>query len=134
MKEAKKLIKKITQNISKPVWNIAGSFFVAVGVVGIFVPLLPTTVFLLLAAACYNKGSERFHHWLINNKLLGPYIRNFKQKNGIPMAVKIRTIILLWMTIGLSIYVVNLLHVTIILLTVAAGVTVFLLTRKTLKP
>jgi uncharacterized membrane protein YbaN (DUF454 family) len=50
------------------------------------------------------------------------------------MAVKIRTIILLWMTIGLSIYVVNLLHVTIILLTVAAGVTVFLLTRKTLKP
>lgn len=134
MKEAKKLIKKITQNISKPVWNIAGSFFVAVGVVGIFVPLLPTTVFLLLAAACYNKGSERFHHWLINNKLLGPYIRNFKQKNGIPMAVKIRTIILLWITIGLSIYVVNLLHVTIILLTVAVGVTVFLLTRKTLKP
>lgn len=134
MKKAKNFLKRITQNISKPVWNIAGSFFVVVGVVGIFVPLLPTTVFLLLAAACYNKGSERFHHWLIHNKLLGPYIQNFKQKNGIPMAVKIRTIILLWLTIGLSIYWVNMWHVTVILLLVAVGVTLFLLTRKTLKP
>lgn len=129
----KDYLKKISNHITKPMWNIAGSIFVAIGVIGIFVPLLPTTVFLLLATACYNKGSERFHHWLIHNKLLGPYISNFKEKNGIPMPVKIRTIALLWITIGISIYVVNLLHVTIILLAVAVGVTMFLLTRKTLK-
>jgi len=121
------------KHISKPVWNIAGGIFVAIGVIGIFVPLMPTTVFLLLGAACFNKGSEKFHHWLINNKLLGSYIANYKQKNGIPRQVKIRTIILLWVTIGVSIYLVNHLHVTIILLAVAVGVTIFLLSRKTLK-
>ncbi len=129
----KNYLKKISSHITKPMWNIAGSIFVAIGVIGIFVPLLPTTVFLLLATACYNNGSERFHNWLINNKLLGPYISNFKEKKGIPLTVKIRTIALLWITIGISIYVVNLLHVTIILLAVAVGVTLFLLTRKTLK-
>lgn len=133
MKKPENILIRVSRRISKPAWNIAGSIFVAIGVIGIFVPLLPTTVFLLLAAACYNKGSERFHHWLIHNKLLGPYITSFKQKNGIPMPVKIRTLILLWVTIGISIYIVNMLHVTIILLTVATGVTVFLLTRKTLK-
>lgn len=134
MNNLSRFLTKFTQHISKPVWNIAGSIFVAIGVIGIFVPLLPTTVFLLLAAACYNKGSERFHHWLIHNKLLGPYISNFKEKKGIPMSVKIRTLALLWGTIGLSIYWVNQLHVTLILLAVAIGVTFFLLTRKTLKP
>lgn len=120
--------------ISRPVWNVAGVIFVSIGVIGIFVPLLPTTVFLLIAAACFNKGSEKFHHWLINNKLLGPYIANYKQNKGIPLSTKIRTIVLLWVTLSISAYIVDRIHVTIILLAVAIGVTVFLATRKTFKP
>jgi hypothetical protein len=130
----KDTLAKLDRCITRPVWNIAGSVFVAIGVIGIFVPILPTTVFLLIAAACYNKGSEKFHHWLINNKLLGPYIASYRQKQGIPKSAKIRAIVLLWVTLSISAYVVARWHVTIILLAVAVGVTVFLLTRKTHKP
>ena len=56
---------------------IAGTFFVGIGIVGIFVPVLPTTPFLLLAAACYERSSQRFYSWLLNNKWFGNYIRNY---------------------------------------------------------
>jgi len=133
MKAPEKWIIKVGKHISRPVWNIAGSAFVLLGIIGIFVPLLPTTIFLLLGAACYNKGSKRFHHWLVNNRVLGPYIANFKKDNGIPLQAKIKAIVFLWITIGISIYFVNIIHVRIILLLVAIGVSIFLLTRKTLK-
>jgi uncharacterized membrane protein YbaN (DUF454 family) len=100
---------------------------VAIGVIGIFVPILPTTPFLLLAAACYLRSSPRFHRWLMNNRLFGTYIRNYTEGRGIPIKVKLFTIALLWLTIGISIWLAANLIVTVILLIVATGVTIHII-------
>lgn len=102
---------------------LSGTLSLAIGIVGIFTPVLPTTPFLLLAAACYLRSSQRFHRWLMNNRVFGSYIRNYTEGRGIPIRVKLFTIALLWITIGISIWVVDNLIVTIVLLIVAVGVT-----------
>jgi hypothetical protein len=80
----------------------AGTLSTGLGIIGIFVPILPTTPFLLLAAACYMRSSERFYQWLINNRIFGAYVRNYIEGRGMPVKVKLFTIILLWLTIGLT--------------------------------
>lgn len=81
----------------------AGTFFVGLGFVGIFLPLLPTTPFLLLAAVCYSKSSGRFYNWLLRNSLFGQYIRDWREGRGLPIKTKIISIALLAPTIGYSI-------------------------------
>ena len=100
-----------------------GTICLAIGVIGIFTPILPTTPFLLLAAACYLRSSPRFHSWLMNNRIFGTYIRNYTEGRGIPLRVKLFTIALLWVTIGISIWATANLIVTAVLLVVAVGVT-----------
>ena len=102
----------------------AGTLCTGLGVIGIFVPILPTTPFLLLAAACYMRSSERSYQWLINNRIFGAYIRNYIEGRGMPIRVKIFTILLLWLTIGLSItFGVQNIVVRIVLICLAIGVT-----------
>ena len=67
-------------------------------------PLLPTTPFILLAAACFAKSSPRFHHWLITHKFFGPIIENFKSGHGIPMKTKYRIILFIWLALGISMF------------------------------
>jgi uncharacterized membrane protein YbaN (DUF454 family) len=111
---------------------LAGSVFLALGIIGIFIPLLPTTPFLLLAAACYFRSSQKFYNWLINNKLLGNYIRNYRDGNGIPLNVKIFTISLLWITMGCSVlFAVDALFIRVILVLIAIGVTIHILSVRT---
>ncbi len=102
---------------------VLGTICLAIGIIGIFTPILPTTPFLLLAAACYLRSSPRFHSWLMNNRIFGSYIRNYTAGRGIPIKVKLFTIALLWVTIGISIWAVANMIVTIVLLCVAVGVT-----------
>ena len=105
------------------------------GIIGILVPLLPTTPFLLLAAACYARSSQRFYHWLLSNRWFGNYIRNYLEKKGIPLKVKVLTITLLWVTIGCSIaFAIQILVVRVILLSIAIGVSIHILSIRTLKP
>ncbi len=111
-----------------------GSLAVGLGFLGVFLPLLPTTPFLLLAAACYVRSSERFYHWLIHHKWFGEYIRNYQAGHGIPLRAKIFSISLLWLTIGFSAFVVmSNLHIRLFLLLIAIGVTWHLLAVKTLR-
>ncbi|MCX7708521.1 MAG: YbaN family protein [Clostridia bacterium] len=113
---------------------IAGSIFVILGIVGIFLPLLPTTPFLLLAAACYFRGSEKLYSKLIHHPRLGTYIRNYREGKGIPLKTKVISIALLWSSIGYSVmFVVQNIAVRILLLVVATGVTVHIATLATLK-
>ena len=99
-----------------------------------FVPLLPTIPFLLLAAACYARSSERFYNWLLNNRWFGSYIRNYIQKRGIPLKAKVFTIALLWIVIGCSAaFAVESFAVRLILVLIAIGVSVHVLTLRTLK-
>ena len=69
----------------KTLYIALGTLSLALGILGIFLPLLPTTPFLLLTAALYFKSSPRLYNWLLNQKHLGPYIRNFRENNAIPV-------------------------------------------------
>jgi hypothetical protein len=80
----------------------AGAVCVALGVVGAFVPVLPTTPFLLLAAACWVRSSERLHRWLFTNRLFGEYLRRYRDGEGLPLGSKIATLALLWISLGAS--------------------------------
>ena len=77
-----------------------GGLCLVLGVVGIFVPLLPTTPFLLLAAALWMRSSPRLHDWLLSHGRLGGYIRDFREKRAIPLHAKILSVALLWGSIG----------------------------------
>jgi uncharacterized membrane protein YbaN (DUF454 family) len=102
----------------------AGTLSTALGIIGIFIPILPTTPFLLLAAACYMRSSEQFYQWLVNNRVFGAYIRNYIEGRGMPIRVKILTILLLWLGIGLSItFGVQNMVIRIVLICIAIGVT-----------
>jgi uncharacterized membrane protein YbaN (DUF454 family) len=81
----------------------AGTLCVALGVIGIFVPVLPTTPFLLLAAACYARASERFYLWLVRNPTFGPTIREWRRHRSIPYRTKVVAIALMTATIAVSI-------------------------------
>ena len=113
---------------------IAGTLSLGLGILGIFVPVLPTTPFLLLAAACYARSSQRFYDWLLHNKWFGNYIRNYLEGKGVPLKVKVLTIALLWITIGCSVaFAVQVFLVRLILILIAIGVSIHSLSVRTLK-
>lgn len=116
---------KLPNKFIKGLLIIAGMVLVGLGILGIFLPLLPTTPFLLLAAVCYAKSSRRFYNWLLGNKWFGKYIKNYREGKGIPLKIKIFSISLLWLTILFSaIFIVNILFVRIILIMIAIGVSI----------
>ena len=117
----------MSEKLKRQLLITAGTLSLAVGIIGIAVPVLPTTPFLLLAAGCYLRSSQRFYNWLMANRLFGAYIRNYIEGRGIPLKVKIFIIALLWVTIGISIWLVANWVVTVILLIVAAGVTLHII-------
>jgi uncharacterized membrane protein YbaN (DUF454 family) len=95
--------KKKGQKIIRALWMIAGTICVALGAIGIVLPILPTTPFLLAGAACYYKSSPRLHRWLLSNKWFGEYIRNYTEGKGLTKRTKITALTVLWITIGISI-------------------------------
>lgn len=110
-----------------------GSLALGLGILGIFLPLLPTTPLLLLAAACYIRSSKRLYNWLITNKRFGPYIRNYREGNGIPLKAKVVGVTLLWISMLFTVIcVVPFITVKILLLGIAAYFTYFILKQKTL--
>lgn len=114
---------------------VTGTLCVVLGVIGMFIPVLPTTPLLLLAAYFYARSSARFYHWLMTNRFFGSYIRNYRQGNGLPLVHKVLTISLLWLSIGYGIgFVVSQWWLKVILLGIAIGVTYHLVTIKTYRP
>ena len=114
---------------------VLGTFFVVLGVIGIVLPVLPTTPFLLLAAACYARGSQKFYDWLLNNRWFGTYIRNYREGKGATLRHKITALILLWGTISYSaIFAVSLWWVRVILFSIATAVTIHLAKMPTYRP
>ncbi len=108
---------------------------VALGILGMLLPVLPTTPFLLLAAACFGRSSERCHHWLMNNRWCGDYLRNYREGRGISIRQKAITLLLLWLTIGSTAYwAIAQWWLRALLIGIALGVTIHLLRIKTYKP
>lgn len=84
-------------------WIVLGSIFVAIGYIGIFVPGLPTTIFLILASACYIRSSKRLYEWLINNKLFGKFIKDYNEGKGMPLKAKISAVSMIIIFCGFAV-------------------------------
>ncbi|KES22535.1 MULTISPECIES: YbaN family protein [Pseudomonas] len=106
-----------------------GWLSVALGVAGIFLPLLPTTPFLLLAAACFMRSSQRFYDWLVSHPRLGPWIGDYLEGNGIPLKGKLYTVGLMWISIGFSCYLVPHLWARVFMLASAVLVSLYILLK-----
>lgn len=114
---------------------VSGWMCVLLAILGIFLPLLPTTPFLLLAAFCFSRSSKRFHDWLINHPWFGDYIRNFQEGRGMTLNSKIWSVALIWLSIGSTvIFFVPSIWGKVVLLIIAACVSGYLISRPTYKP
>ncbi|MBN2617094.1 MAG: YbaN family protein [Spirochaetales bacterium] len=112
---------------------IAGSLSLFLGILGILLPILPTTPFLLLSATCYLKSSKKLYLWLINHKILGLYIKSYIEYKAISIGAKVISIFTLWAVISSSIiFFVDIIHLKLFLLFIAISVTIYILNIKTL--
>ena len=109
-----------------------GWLSVILGIIGIFLPVLPTTPFLLLAAACFARSSRRFYLWLVEHPRLGPWVRDYLDGHGIPLRAKVYSIGLMWGSIVLSCYLVPVLPARLFMLCSGTLVTLYILKQKTL--
>jgi uncharacterized membrane protein YbaN (DUF454 family) len=119
--------------LKKRLLIVAGTLAVILGVMGIFLPVLPTTPFLLLAAYCYARSSQKLHRALLNNRFFGTYLRNYLVGRGMSLKYKVLTLALLWLLIGATVaFATDSTLLRAILGVVAAGVTIHILSIKTL--
>jgi uncharacterized membrane protein YbaN (DUF454 family) len=110
----------------KALLNVIGIFALVLGIVGIFLPLLPTTPFLLLASACFARGSKPLHNWLLNHRVFGEYLRNFEEGKGIPLKAKVVATTLLWASLSWSMIQFDAIASRLALAAIGTAVTVYL--------
>ena len=112
------------------VYLALGWIFLALAVLGIVLPLLPATPFLLLAAACFNRGSERFRAWLLAHPWFGPPIRDWRERGAIGPRAKTLAVLMMWTSFAVLVFVKTVPLVGALAYAVfATGVSVFILTR-----
>ncbi len=134
MKEQKPTFGKKLTPIQRYLFMAAGTVALGLGILGIPLPLLPTTPFLLLSAYCYARSSKRFYYWLINHKVLGKHIHNYWEHRGITHGVKVGAISFLWISMTLTaIFAMESLWMRLLLLVVAIAVTIHIAVIKTIK-
>jgi uncharacterized membrane protein YbaN (DUF454 family) len=114
------------QSIVRVLLLITGTISVVLGVVGIFLPILPTTPFLLLAAACYVRSSNKFYTWLVSHPVLSKYILAYLDGQGIPRKAKYYTLLVMWLTMSISAFIVPLWQVSVLLLCIGLGVSAYI--------
>jgi uncharacterized membrane protein YbaN (DUF454 family) len=114
--------------------NLVGMLALALGIAGLFLPLVPTTPFLLLASACFMRGSERMHRWLLGNRVFGKAIRDYEEKRAVPRRAKIAGIFVLWASMSISIYLMPPVWLKLMLVAIGAAVTIYLWRLRTLEP
>ncbi|MBS3985225.1 MAG: YbaN family protein [Selenomonadales bacterium] len=123
------------QQYTRLLLAVGGTIALALGIVGIFLPGLPTTPFLLLSAWCYARSSPRLYTWLMQHPVLGTYIRDYLERRGVPLRAKILALALLWPSIIVTaVFATRLLHARLALFFIAAAVSVHILKLKTLRP
>jgi len=113
---------------------VLGSISLGLGIIGIFLPLIPTTPFLLLSLWLYMRSSKKLYNFVLTNKYLGPYVKDYISGKGIPIKTKKKAIFLIWLTIGFStIFIIDKDILKVMLLSIATIVSVYICTRKTQK-
>ncbi|MDR1585596.1 MAG: YbaN family protein [Prevotellaceae bacterium] len=114
---------------------VLGLISLGLGVLGIFLPVLPTTPFFLLSAALFARSSKKLYDWLLNHPVMGEYIRNFIEDKSIPLKVKIVSISVMWISMLCTAFLAvnDKLWLQILLIAIAVGVTIHILSFKTRK-
>ncbi|AOT71980.1 YbaN family protein [Geosporobacter ferrireducens] len=111
---------------------VIGSISLGLGMIGVVLPVLPTTPFLLISLACYMRSSRKLYDFVLSNKYLGPYVKDYVDGKGIPIKAKKRAIFLIWITIGFSVlFVIDKIFLRLMLLTIASIVSIYIWTRST---
>lgn len=123
---AEQAAERLPGPVRRGVYFGLGSVSVVMGVIGIFVPLWPTTCFLLLAGWCFARSSARAERWLYENRVFGRYLSDYKRRGVISPRIRLGSVTVLWLFIGLSVVVLAKLWVAVLLLVVAGAVTVHL--------
>jgi hypothetical protein len=118
--------------LKKRLLVIGGTLSLGFGIIGMFLPVLPTTPFLLLTAYCYVRSSRRMYDWLMNNRVLGNYLKNYLEYHAISARAKVISLIGLWASLTASFILIGSPVVRLILVLVGMGVSVHLLMLKTL--
>jgi uncharacterized membrane protein YbaN (DUF454 family) len=118
-------------SMERGLWIGAGTIFLAIGAIGVAVPLLPTTPFLLLAAFCYARGSKRLYNWLLEHRYLGIYLRAYERGEGVGNSAKALSLLLLWGTMMATIvFLVDNVVVMLVIVAIGLGVSVHIITIK----
>lgn len=110
----------------KHLLNLIGIIAVVLAFLGVFLPLLPTTPFLLLASFCFARGSTRLHRWLLSNPVFGKYLSDWEQGKGLPMRAKIIVLTIMWISMGYAIFRLHHLGLQCMLAVIGIAVTTYL--------
>lgn len=116
--------------IPRTLYNVLGWTFVGLGILGYILPVMPGTVFMILALCCFKRGSEKFETWLLEHPRVGPVLRDWDRDRSIRPRTKVVAIAMIWVCIGGSLFVVHKAWVAWMLLAIAVGLTFYLATRK----
>jgi uncharacterized membrane protein YbaN (DUF454 family) len=127
--------KKLNKDkLKRGLFVFAGTVSLGLACIGIVLPVLPTTPFLLLTAGCYLKGSKRMYTWLLNHKLFGQYIRSYVEGKGVSEKAKALTLALMWIAIGYAaLFTVPVLVMQVALFIIALVVTIHVIKLPTYK-
>lgn len=132
-RKARRTAKKVQSRIVKVLLIAGGSLSLMLAVLGIIVPFLPATPFLLLSAACFARSSDRLYQWLIGHRVFGRYIRTWRKHRAMPLHAKLVLLALLWVSIGATaVFATSHIAVRIVVIMIAVGVTVFVLKVRTM--
>lgn len=120
--------------ISRSAYTALGVFFTAMGIIGMFLPVWPTTIFLILAVCCFKRGNERLERWLLEHPRFGPTLTDWQETGGMRLRTKWYALVALWLSIGVSSFFMSRMTTVIILAVTAVGVSAYIWTRPTLPP
>ena len=121
------------RNLKKKLYIAFGFLVVALAIIGVFIPSLPTVPFLLVALFCFERSSKKYHDMIMNNKYFGPVLQDYYSGKGLTLSVKIKAILFLSCGMIFSIYKIQNLHARIALAIVWLGVAIHIILLKTKK-
>lgn len=125
---------RVSGKMMRSIYIIVGTIALVIGAIGLFLPVIPTTPLVILAAACYYRGSDRLHNWILSSRWFGETVKNYQEGRGLTRDTKVRAISMMWAMILISAwFFVSNFFVRVAIICVAIGVTVYLIKLPTLE-
>jgi len=118
--------------VKKVILIVIGLVFLGLGMIGAILPVLPTTPFLIVASLCFVRGSTKMNNWLLNHHIFGTFLKNYLDERAIRKRDLIRTLILLWITLLVSIFFIEVVFLKFMLVIVGSSVSIHLLSLKSI--